>query len=345
MALDKKLTSGMASNTSGPLETNGNVASSTRTTTSSFTGVADTPTLKEEHPSFSNIVSSVSEPAATENETMALLKSIEKQLKILNQSVADLEQEVGSRKDPDYGSVFHKIDSVRGSIERVIAGIGTTAPGATDKSVLDKITDLEVLINGIAEKQDRNDRQLAHALRENANFRIQVRQGMQHDIDAFKEQQSGEQFNPILKEIASMYVEYQSLLENENNLDLLRKNLKALFEQLEDLLIDYDAKISRSEIGAVRQTRSTKIIKKVLTGDREKHNTVFFSRKPGVIRGRTVLHPEFVDVFVFDPTVIVSSSEGEPSQQSDVESTNIVEEKAEDAILIIEASELDELGV
>ena len=127
---------------------------------------------------------------------------------------------------------------------------------------------------------------------------------MQKDLDVLKEQQSGEQFNPILKEIASMYVEYQTLLEDETISGLSKKNLKALFEQMEDLLIDYDAEITRSEVGDTRQTRSTKIIEKVSTADQEKHNTIATSRKPGVLRGRTVLYPEFVDVYVYDPTVI-----------------------------------------
>lgn len=225
-------------------------------------------------------------------------------MKTLNQSVADLEQEIESCKNPDYRTIISKIDSARCSIERVVSGIGNSTLGTPDKSFFDKIAELEVVINGIAEKQDRNDRQLSQTLRENANFQIQVRQGMQRDIDTFKEQQSGEQFNPILKEIALMYVEYQGLLEDDGISDLSRKNLKALFEQLEDLLVDYGSEISRSEVGTVRQTRSTKIIGKVPTGDQSKHNTVAVSRKPGVLRGSTVLYPEFVDVFIYDPSII-----------------------------------------
>ena len=57
-------------------------------------------------------------------------------------------------------------------------------------------------------------------------------------------------------------------------------------------------------MGDTRQTRSTKIIEKVSTTDQEKHNTIATSRKPGVLRGRTVLYPEFVDVYVYDPTII-----------------------------------------
>jgi len=181
----------------------------------------------------------VSQPVGSEGAhdiTESLLKAIEKQLKTLNQSVADLEQEVSACKNPDYRVIFSKIDSARCSIEKMLASVGGTQGVADDGDLAAKIAKMEELIAAVAEKQDRNDRQLAQTLRENANFQIQVRQGMQKDIDALKEQQSGEQFNPILKEIASMYVEYQSLLGDESILNLSRKNLKALFEQMEDLL-------------------------------------------------------------------------------------------------------------
>ena len=240
----------------------------------------------------------------THDSTEVLLISIEKQLKSLNQSVADLEQEVSSCKNPDYRVVFSKIDSARSSIEKMILGISGNQNTSNDSCLVEKIAKFEEILIAVTEKQDKNDRQLAQTLRENANFQIQVRQGMQNDLDVLKEQQSGEQFNPILKEIASMYVEYQTLLEDETISDLSKKNLKALFEQMEDLLIDYDAEITRSEVGDTRQTRSTKIIEKVSTTDQEKHNTIATSRKPGVLRGRTVLYPEFVDVYVYDPTII-----------------------------------------
>ena len=236
--------------------------------------------------------------------TEMLLTSIEKQLKSLNQSVADLEQEVSSCKNPDYRVVFSKIDSARSSIEKMILGISGNQNTSNDSCLVEKIAKFEEILIAVTEKQDKNDRQLAQTLRENANFQIQVRQGMQKDLDVLKEQQSGEQFNPILIEIASMYFEYQTLLEDETISDLSKKNLKALFEQMEDLLIDYDAEITRSEVGDTRQTRSTKIIEKVSTADQEKHNTIATSRKPGVLRGRTVLYPEFVDVYVYDPTII-----------------------------------------
>ena len=265
-------------------------------------------------------------------------------MKSLNQSVADLEQEVIACKNPDYRVVFSKIDSAKCSIEKMLANACGNQGTSNDGGVSAQISKLEELIATIVEKQDRNDRQLAQTLRENANFQIQVRQGMQKDIDALREQQSGEQFNPILKEIASIYVEYQNLLEDESITDLSRKNLKALFEQLEDLLVDYDAEISRSEEGSARQTRSTKIIGKVPTGNQSKHNTVAVSRKPGVMRGRTVLYPEFVDVFVFDPSIPEDVLEEENLLSPEVENDDSATKETGTGVHVVETPEPSATG-
>ena len=164
-----------------------------------------------------------------------------------------------------------------------------------------KMSQLEKCISDIAAKQDRNDRQLSQTLRENAAFQVQVRQGMQKDIDSYKEQLSSGRFDPILKEIATVYVEYQGLLDDGSMSERSRKNISAMFEQLGDILTDYGAEIRNSEPGRLRQTRVTKVIGKIPTGDSEKHNTVAVSRKPGVIKDRVVLYPEFVDIYVYDP--------------------------------------------
>lgn len=230
-----------------------------------------------------------------------LLKSIENQLRILNQNILDLGQAVNDGKNIDFRAVFAKIDSARVSIEKLITPTATQPVTEGEGDVQKVLTLLQTVI----EKQEKNDRQLTQTLRDNATFQIQVRQGMQRDLDTLKEQMNGEQFNPLLKEIASVYVEYQTLLDDESISDRSRKNLHALFEQLEDMLSDYDAEVCRSEVGSVRQTRTCKIIEKIPTGDQEKHNTIAASRKPGVVRGRSVLYPEFVDVFVFDPSLAV----------------------------------------
>lgn len=311
MTLDNKLKSEMAS--SATYSEQGRTAPIPEYTTSRPLCEPYTRSSFGEYEKIAPNANPIPQPTTSEglhDTTESLLKAIEKQLKFLNQNVANLEQEVSACKNPDYRVVLSEINSVKCSVEKMLASVNDTQADRGAGGISAQMTEMKELIVQMTDKLARNDRQLAQTLRENANFQIQVRQGMQKDIDAFREQQSGEQFNPILKEIASMYVEYQSLLQDKSISDLSRKNLKALFEQLEELLTDYNAEIIRSEIGSVRQTRSTKIIGKVSTADKDKHNTIAMSRKPGVIRGRTVLYHEFVDVFVYEPTLIANAAAG-----------------------------------
>lgn len=245
-------------------------------------------------------------PAAPEK-SEDVLKRVEEQLNSITQLLSSQQ------------SATVDISGVTASLARIEQLItGLSAPAGDDK-----LAALEQMISSVVEKLDRNDRQLTQDLRENATFRVQVRQGMQHDLDELKEQLSGEQFNPILKEIATVYSEYQVLLE-EDLPPRARKNLLSLFEQLEDILDDYGAEVIRSEVGSVRKTRSCKIINKVMTADNELHNTIVASRKPGVVRGQVVLYQELVDVYVFDPNAPVVQ-DGIPVEDTPVEETPVAD--------------------
>ena len=229
----------------------------------------NTPKLKVDGNGTTEVdVSIPFQPLDSDSKGLEMLKSIDAQLKTLSQNVLDLGKGISE-------------------------STGTAA----------ETQNIPMMLQAIIAKLEKNDRQLTQTLRDNATFQIQVRQGMQQDLDNVREQLSGEQFNPLLKEIASVYVEYQPLLDDESIAGLSRKNLYALFEQLEDILSDYGAEVCRSEVGSVRQTRTCKIIGKIPTGDKEKHNTIAASKKPGVVRERAVLYPEFVDVYVYDSSL------------------------------------------
>ncbi len=239
------------------------------------------------------------QPAAAERKVSTddlafALKDIQRQVEQINQSIENIGQQLLGRDQNISESIAKMcqcIQSKAGAQEK-----------QTDSVSPEQLKALEAMLQAVAEKQDRNDRQITQTLRENANFQIQVRQGMQHDLDELKAQCNGEQFNPILKEIATMYVEYHSLLEEDLE-PRVSKNLMSMFEQMADLLADYEAEVCRTPVGEARQTRVCKILKKIPTGDKSLHNTVAKSRKPGVVRGRTVLYPEFVDVYVYDPSL------------------------------------------
>ena len=161
----------------------------------------------------------------------------------------------------------------------------------------------------ILDLQQKNSRQLVQSLRENVNFQNQVRLGMQRELDTLKEQQRGEQFTPILKAVAAVCVEYRKLLADEAISRRTRRTLRLMFDELEDILAEYDAEIFTSTTGEQRRPLLTKIINTVTTADKNLHNTIANSRRPGVIRNGRPLYREYVDVYVYDSNAGVKKSE------------------------------------
>ena len=166
-------------------------------------------------------------------------------------------------------------------------------------------------VEKILDLQEKNSRQLTQVLRENVNFQNQVRIGMQKELDAFREQQRGEEFTPILKSVATVCVEYRKLLADESISRRMRRTLKLMFDELEDILAEYDAELFTSQIGEQRRPLLTKIVDTVKTADKNLHNTIARSRRPGVMRNGRPLYREFVDVYVYDASAITTVRKSE----------------------------------
>ena len=173
---------------------------------------------------------------------------------------------------------------------------------------------LTATLEKILELQQKNSRQLVQSLRENVNFQNQVRRGMQLELDSLKEQQRGEQFTPILKSLAAVCVEYRKMLTDESISRRTRRTLKLMFDELEEILSEYDAEVFTSAVGEQRRPLLTKIVNTVATADKNLHNTIARSRRPGVVRNGRPLYREFVDVYVFDATIAVKKSESVRSE-------------------------------
>ena len=165
----------------------------------------------------------------------------------------------------------------------------------------------EEMLKEVYDEQKKISRRLMQVLRENVNFQNQVRGGMQEELEVFREQQRGEQFTPILKSIAAVCVEYRALLDDESIMGRSRRKLQLLFEELEDILADYDAEVFTSNKGEPRRALLTKVINTLATANPDLHNKVAKSRRPGVVRNGRPLYREYVDVYVFDPTLVTKS--------------------------------------
>ena len=171
------------------------------------------------------------------------------------------------------------------------------------EKLLEKLSAVGVQIAEIQAKQKKAEALMSQYIRENANFQIQVREGMQSELDELRKERKGEQYNAILKEIAEMYAVYKPLLTGEENADKRERNIRSMFSQIEDLLDDYDAETFESKPGEPRQLRMTKIMKKIPTGNKELHDTIVRSIRPGVRKGKLVLAEEYVEIYVYDETL------------------------------------------
>ena len=172
-----------------------------------------------------------------------------------------------------------------------------------------EIKKISLMMRELVDQQEKNTRLLTQVLRENVNFQNQVQQGMYQELESLKEQQRGEQFTPLLKEIAAVCVEYRRLLGEENLSDNVRRTLQLMFDQLEDILADYGAELSVSQVGEPRKPLMTKLINTIATGDPTMHNTIAKSRRPGVVRNGYPLYREYVDVYVYDASLAATKSE------------------------------------
>lgn len=158
-------------------------------------------------------------------------------------------------------------------------------------------------------------------LKENANFQIQVRQNMQKELEDAKKKLSGDIFIPLLKEIAELYVEWQDVI-NELEDGVAKKKVVGIFEVLQEILEEYGCEFGTSEIDSKRRPKYSKLKNKVLTGSKEKHETVAKSHNPWIVKEPFVLYPEFVDVYVYD-----SSLPEEPKTDEETVNNNIHEEE------------------
>ena len=236
-----------------------------------------------------DIVGKIPVPAGSEEEKQEKKQDENDPLTELREENEKLRQEMAELvKNKDLADRF---DAAEKQLQELSAVMQTVSQNSKEQAEL---------ISALTTKQESNERKLAQALRENANFQIQVRSGMQHDLEELKTRVSGDQFIPLLKEISEMYVDYLFLTENDLSADEIRKNLKMMFSQMEDFFEENGAQVCVSQEGSPRRSRSCRVVGKIPTDDPAKHNTVAKSRKPGIIRDKTILQSEYVDLYVYE---------------------------------------------
>lgn len=191
----------------------------------------------------------------------------------------------------------------------------------TEVVKLEILTSIDEKITGVVDVQKELELKIFQTLKENANFQIQVRQNMQKELEDAKKKLSGDIFIPLLKEVAELYVEWQDVLFDLEE-GVTKRKVAGVFEVLQEILEEYGCEFGTSQINSKRRPKYSKLKNKVLTGIKEKHETVAKSHNSWIVKEPFVLYPEYVDVYVYDATLKEENNETDEENKINIQEDN-----------------------
>lgn len=120
---------------------------------------------------------------------------------------------------------------------------------------------------------------------------------MQEELERYHEIDRGRVYDDILREIARIYCDNEGLLSVDAD-DKLKKRIKYLFMDIEQLLEANGVKIQRSSPGDKRNNKFCQIVDRVETADPAKHDTVVCSKGTGFYTEKRSLIKELIDIYI-----------------------------------------------
>lgn len=121
---------------------------------------------------------------------------------------------------------------------------------------------------------------------------------MQEELDKYHDIDRGRVYDDILREVARIYCDNEALLDTDAD-EKLKKRIKYLFMDIEQLLESNGVKIQRSVPGDKRNNKFCQIVDRVETTNPEKHDTVVCSKGTGFYTEKRPLIKELIDVYVY----------------------------------------------
>jgi hypothetical protein len=131
---------------------------------------------------------------------------------------------------------------------------------------------------------------------------------MQEELERYREIEKGRLFDGILCEIAKLYSDNESIVDEITD-DKLRKRLRYMFMDILQVLEINGVFKQKSNPGEKRNTRHCQVIDRVSTDDPSLHDTVVKSRSTGFFVENRSLVKEPVDVYLFTDAAANHSTE------------------------------------
>jgi len=123
---------------------------------------------------------------------------------------------------------------------------------------------------------------------------------MQEELERYHEIDRGRIHDGVLGEIARIYSDNEQLIDSAVD-PKVKKRIRYLFMDIEQLLESNGVSMIRSEPGSKRNVRFSKIVEKIETNVPELHDKVFRSRSTGFSVDKRPLVKELIDVYIYNP--------------------------------------------
>lgn len=144
---------------------------------------------------------------------------------------------------------------------------------------------------------------------------------MQDELDQYHEIDKGRVYDDILAALARIYNNNENL-DEETEEPKVKKSIKYMLMDIEELLGMYGMLKLRSMPGEKRNTRHCQVVKRISTSDPAKHDTIAKSYNSGFYIGNRTVIKELVDIFIYEK---MSGKETEKKQNMEMEKTLVSE--------------------
>jgi hypothetical protein len=124
---------------------------------------------------------------------------------------------------------------------------------------------------------------------------------MQEELEQYREMEKGRVFDGILGEVAKLYSDNESVIEEITD-DKVKKRIRYMLMDILQILEANGVSRLESNPGDKRDTRHCQVIERVPTNDPALHDTVVQSRSTGFFVENRSLVKEFVDIHIFTDT-------------------------------------------
>lgn len=131
---------------------------------------------------------------------------------------------------------------------------------------------------------------------------------MQDELEQYRKFDKGRAYDEILAAIARIYGNNETLADEVVE-PKVKKSIRYLLMDIEDLLGVYGMEKLRSEPGEKRNPRHCQILGRIPTNDPAKHDTVAKSYNSGFYIGNRTVIKEVVDIYIYEGVVPIGETD------------------------------------